>query len=74
MTRRSSDKRSWQSNAYDEAEHDLEEKEAIERDYEPWRDGLSLATFSDIPIGHIISVTASVGLLPCEIRKREPTS
>ena len=30
MTRMSWDKRSWQSNAYDEVKDDLEEKEAIE--------------------------------------------
>ena len=32
MTRRSWDKRPWQSNAYDEVKDDLAEKEAIERE------------------------------------------
>jgi hypothetical protein len=32
MTRRSWDKRPWQSNAYDDVKDDLEEKEAIERE------------------------------------------
>ena len=51
MARMSWDKRPWQSNAYDDVKDDLEEKEAIEREITtPWRDGLSLATFGDIPI------------------------
>ena len=45
------DKRPWQSNAYDEVKDDLEKKGSHRaRNYTPWRDGLSLATFGDIPI------------------------
>src|SRR5438552_12466066 len=46
MTRMSWDKRPWQSNAHDEVKDDLEEKRSHQtRNYTPWRDGLSLATF-----------------------------
>jgi hypothetical protein len=58
MARTSWDKQPLQSNAYNDVEADLEEKEAIEQEItRRWRDGLSLATF-----GHISIRTRSLSL------------
>jgi hypothetical protein len=57
MTRMSWDKRPWQSNAHNDAKDELKKGSRRARkgshrarNYTPWRDRLSLATFGDIPI------------------------
>ena len=75
MARTSWDEGLVQSNAYNDVKDDLEEKGSYgARNYRSWRDGLSLATFDDLPVTYMIILAANVAWLVFEIDKREPVS